>query len=276
MREPIFTSRKAVRRGKSSGRGRFVEAKGNLTIEAAWKRFGVRNGYASQEQLRAAVAEEYGEDSASHVNCNVLTNLEWLAEPFKIDKQFFPPQVEGPKCYADQEIEFVSQVFEQANETSAEFPPLVLVENDVTSEGKYDHWADATGEQYNFPNKYRNMIIEGRRFVYYRGVRRVGSRGVAEYFGCGRIGVVWRGASVPISKPKRNWKWFCTVEDYAEFPNTVASRTQRGYHEDIGTPADGETASVISPTTYIRTFLNSRASVIPFARRHQSVRRPDY
>ena len=159
------------------GRGRFVEAKGNLTIGAAWKRFGVRNGYASQEQLRAAVAEEYGEDSPSHVNCNVLTNLEWLAEPFKIDKQFFPPQVEGPKCYADQEIEFVSQVFEQANETSAEFPPLVLVENDVTSEGKYDHWADATGEQYNFPNKYRNMIIEGRRFVYYRGVRRVGSRG---------------------------------------------------------------------------------------------------
>jgi len=59
-------------------------------------------------------------------------------------------------------------------------PPLVLVENEATEGGHYDFWADATGERYHYPNKYRNMIKPGRRFVYYRGSRRKdGSRETA-------------------------------------------------------------------------------------------------
>jgi hypothetical protein len=48
---------------------------------------------------------------------------------------------------------------------------LVLVENEVTVDGKYDFWADDTGVQYHYPNQYRNRVRPGREFVYYRGVR---------------------------------------------------------------------------------------------------------
>ena len=59
--------------------------------------------------------------------------------------------------------------------------PLVLVENEVTAGGRYDHWQDVTGERYQFPNQYRNKVITDRPFIYYRGVRRAdGSRGRAD------------------------------------------------------------------------------------------------
>src|SRR5262249_14499021 len=81
---------------------------------------------------------------------------------------------------------------------------------------------DVTGQSYHFPNHYRKLIIEGREFLYYRGVRRVQSkRGIPEYFGCGVIGSVHRDESIPLSAPKRNWKWFCTIERHIQFENPV-------------------------------------------------------
>jgi hypothetical protein len=70
--------------------------------------------------------------------------------------------------------------------------PIVLVENEATAGGLYDHWQDVTGERYQFPNVYRGKILPGTPFVYYRGVRRAdGKRGHAEYFGAGVIGDVY-------------------------------------------------------------------------------------
>lgn len=92
---------------------------------------------------------------------------------------------------------------------SAQDMPLVLVENEVTVDERHSSWKDVTGERYHFPNQYRNRVIEGREFVYYRGVRRSdGTRGTPEYFGRGRIGEVWRDPEVPESAPKVEWKWF--------------------------------------------------------------------
>ena len=54
--------------------------------------------------------------------------------------------------------------------------PLVLVENEVTLDGRYDFWADETGVRYQYPNQYRNKVQTGRPFVYYRGVRRAGRK----------------------------------------------------------------------------------------------------
>ncbi len=102
---------------------------------------------------------------------------------------------------------------------------LVLVENEVTAGGLHDDWKDVTGERYHFPNQYRNRFAEGRRFVYYRGVRRAdGSRGTPEYFGMGRIGKVERDEDVPESAPKRQWKWYCEIEDYEPFAEPVAAK----------------------------------------------------
>lgn len=60
---------------------------------------------------------------------------------------------------------------------------LVLVQNERTAGALYDHWEDVEGELYHFPNQYIGIIQEGKKFVYYRGVRRAGSkRGYARIF----------------------------------------------------------------------------------------------
>lgn len=83
--------------------------------------------------------------------------------------------------------------------------PIVLVENEVTAGGRYDDWKDVTGERYHFPNKYRKVILQGRPFIYYRGIRRQGGkRGQAEYFGVGRIGSIYLDPEVALESSKRN------------------------------------------------------------------------
>jgi len=76
----------------------------------------------------------------------------------------------------------------EQNRLSRTDAPLVLVQNERTAGGHFDHWEDVTGERYHFPNQYRNRVVPGRPFVYYRGVRRSGERGTPEYFGTGRAG----------------------------------------------------------------------------------------
>jgi hypothetical protein len=111
---------------------------------------------------------------------------------------------------------------------------LVLVENEVTYGGQYDHWQDLTGVSYQFPNQYRQKIIPGRRFVYYRGVRRMNNqRGPAEYFGVGHIASVWRDLSLPESVPRAKWRWYCAIEDYLPFPKPVPSKVNGEYLEPI-------------------------------------------
>jgi hypothetical protein len=55
---------------------------------------------------------------------------------------------------------------------------LVLVENEVTAGGRYDHWQDVTGERYQFPNQYRGKVTTGRPFIYYRGIAARAERAV--------------------------------------------------------------------------------------------------
>ncbi len=122
----------------------------------------------------------------------MLDGLEWLDAPVSLPAGFFPQGILGAKFYEDEEVAFVASAFPVDSQPGAALPPLVLVQADATVGGEYDDWNDLTGEQYRFPNQYRNRVISGRRFIYYRGVRRQGGgRGQAEYFGHGRIGAVW-------------------------------------------------------------------------------------
>lgn len=121
-----------------------------------------------------------------------------------------------------------------ANATNVQNTALVLVENETTVGQQYDNWKDATGERYHFPNQYRSRVIPGRLFVYYRGVRRKShSRGRPEYFGVGRIGDVWRDSDVPEAAKKRNWKWFCNIEEYEPFSVVVSAKLDGQYLEQI-------------------------------------------
>lgn len=100
--------------------------------------------------------------------------------------------------------------------------------------GGFDHWEDVTGERYHFPNQYRNRVVPGRPFVYYRGVRRRGGElGTPEYFGTGRVGQVWRDNRISVSEPKRNWRWFCEIEDYRAFALPVPAKLDDEYLESI-------------------------------------------
>jgi hypothetical protein len=123
---------------------------------------------------------------------------------------------------------------------SAQAVALVLVENEATLGGNYDHWNDLTGIAYHFPNQYKNRVVEGRPFIYYRGVRRAnGKRGRAEYFGVGRVGPKWPDDGNATQKSARDWSWHCDITDYLPFPNAVAA-TEAGKprFEDLANPLD--------------------------------------
>lgn len=110
--------------------------------------------------------------------------------------------------------------------------PLVLATNDAFA-SDYD-WKDITGVQYHYPNGYRNLIATGVPFIYYRGVRRSdGSRGIAEYFGKGRVGSVWRDPTVTESEPKSRWNWYCAIDDFEAFSAAVPAKIDGAYFEEI-------------------------------------------
>ncbi len=111
--------------------------------------------------------------------------------------------------------------------------PLVLVQNPVIVNEGYE-WKDIEGEQYHFPNQYTNRCATGTPFLYYRGTRRPsGKRAAPEDFGSGRIGVVWRDATIPESRPKREWAWYCSITDYVPFPNPVSAKIGGEFLERI-------------------------------------------
>lgn len=133
--------------------------------------------------------------------------------------------------------------------------PIILVQNEVTVGGKYDFWADETGVRYQFPNRYKNRIRPGRPFLYYRGVRRAsGKRSQAEYFGFGEIGEVWRDPDQARDTQPSRRRWYCSIEDYAPFPEPVPSRDESGaFFEQIGSQLGWRTAvREIDPATYDR------------------------
>jgi hypothetical protein len=111
--------------------------------------------------------------------------------------------------------------------------PIVLVQNPVTVNEAYE-WKDIEGEQYHFPNQYKNRCKPGTPFVYYRGTRRSdGRRGTPEYFGYGRIGEVWRDSTIPESFPRRNWAWYCSVSEYLPFANPIPAKIDGATLEEI-------------------------------------------
>jgi hypothetical protein len=222
------------------GRGVFREI-ANMTSAEAWERFGTGNGHPSRAAFFAGLPEVLRLEEVNEttiVSCIVLDRLEWLPTAVPLPAGFFPQGIEGPKFFDSDELQFLDDAFSpEAREP--DLPPVVLVENEATLGGAYDHWADQTGEVYHFPNQYRGRMIEGRRFVYYRGVRREGNRrGTAEYFGCGRIGSMWRDDSQPRDTPRNRWRWFSAIEEYTPFAVPVIALQGERYLETVTNPRD--------------------------------------
>jgi hypothetical protein len=101
--------------------------------------------------------------------------------------------------------------------------PLILTQNEVTVNDAHD-WKDIEGEQYHYPTKYRNKVIEGEQFVYYQGVNRAnGKKGEAHYFGTGRIGSMWQDPD-PERQKGGKIAWFCRIEEYERFLEPVSAK----------------------------------------------------
>jgi hypothetical protein len=113
---------------------------------------------------------------------------------------------------------------------------LVLTQNERHARPEFEKWQDVKGERYHFPNRYRNLIVEGRDFLYYRGARRADKRrAVPEYFGWARIGAVYPDPATA-HLPKSKQHWLCEVEDYHEFKRAVPFKDAKGDYVEL----DGE------------------------------------
>ena len=111
---------------------------------------------------------------------------------------------------------------------------LILVQAEATKDGKYDHWEDNTGEQYQYPNGYVNKIQSGKSFIYYKTrLRKGGGSGEAGYFGYGVIGEVWFDETTN-DLPKKNHHWYCELLNYCEFRSLLPARKDgKSLYENI-------------------------------------------
>ena len=62
---------------------------------------------------------------------------------------------------------------------------VILAKSEKTATGEFDHYQDETGKRYQFPLNYKNIIIPGEIFIYYRGLRKKDGkrRKAVKYFG---------------------------------------------------------------------------------------------
>lgn len=100
--------------------------------------------------------------------------------------------------------------------------PVIFVTDAPTLWGS--DYADIVGVQYEFPTRYRNLVAEGDRFLYYRG-----SRGAAlgvGYFGEGVVGKIASG-----SRPDH---LLAAVHDVTLYAEPVTIKDAVGNYRETG------------------------------------------
>jgi hypothetical protein len=111
---------------------------------------------------------------------------------------------------------------------------LVLTENEVYA-GEDFGWADKTGEHYEFPNRYKSLVVSGTPFIYYKGRRRAdGTSASPEYYGHGVIGEVALAiGSEDAPAAKRNWT--ASIASWSPFDETVPFQAEDGRYLEAAT-----------------------------------------
>ena len=111
---------------------------------------------------------------------------------------------------------------------------IILVQSEKTATGEFDHYQDETGKRYQFPLNYKNIIIPGEFFIYYRGLRKKDGkrRKAVEYFGFGIIDNVFKNEE--LSKQRGKEVWDCTLREYEQFLEPVIAKEDgEGIYEKI-------------------------------------------
>jgi hypothetical protein len=100
--------------------------------------------------------------------------------------------------------------------------PLVLTQNEATESGH--EYADVLGVKYEFPVTYRNLVVEGEQFVYYRGKRKAkGGLRTPSYLGTGVVGKVRKTAD--------GRRLECSVTSFKPFDHPVPFKDGDRYLE---------------------------------------------
>jgi len=152
--------------------------------------------------------------------------------------------------------------------------PIVLVQNERTEGERFDFWDDATGERYHYPNKYKNKVRSGRRFVYYKGERRKdGTKKTPEYFGWGIIGEVNPDPETLKVERKVDQRWICQISEYTPFENPVPFKINGNPFESIPQNHWGTGVRTISEEVF-ESILSHAGAEIPLAVQKQSTLLP--
>lgn len=99
--------------------------------------------------------------------------------------------------------------------------PLVLTQNEKSAAAiSYD---DRLGSSYEFPTKYKKLVVPGEAFVYYRGKRSAsGAVQIPHYFGSGIVGAV---------APTDDGRLRCDILEYRAFSQNVPFKLEGRYLE---------------------------------------------
>jgi hypothetical protein len=143
----------------------------------------------------------------------------------------------------------------------------VLSTNEATASGHA--YADVTGAAYEYPRRYRRLIVPGERFVYYRGRRLPGGKTQRQsYFGAGIIGQV-NGSGAPADR------LVADILDYRPFLTEVGLRWPDGSYVEPGGAVGGRYYQVgvrrISDDVWVRLIDEGRPTEpAPAAAAHAS------
>lgn len=104
--------------------------------------------------------------------------------------------------------------------------PLRLTISEATLSGhSYD---DVLGVRYEFPLRYRNLVREGERFVYYRGRRQpLGGVQPQAYLGTGIVGTVH-------ASTRNSQRLVCEIEDWCPFDEPLYFKDAAGNYYEPG------------------------------------------
>ena len=145
--------------------------------------------------------------------------------------------------------------------------PIVLSTNEATASGHA--YADITGAAYEYPRRYRRLITQGERFVYYRG-RRLAGGGTRpqSYFGVGIIGEI-------VPSPNGQDRLVAEILDYRPFLRQVGLKWSDGSYVEPGGTAGGRYYQVgvrrISEQVWLRLLEEGRPTeAAPAAATHAS------
>jgi hypothetical protein len=115
--------------------------------------------------------------------------------------------------------------------------PLIFATGAPTASGHA--YEDIYAVQYEFPAQYRNMVVEGERFLYYRGRR--GSPSGPVYLGNGIVGQTRDSLNEGMR--------VVSVHDVTSFPSPLSFKAPGGNYWETGSTAPSNWTSGVRRTT---------------------------